>query len=288
MIQLLTNLSRMRLVAISGIALLGNLNQAQAQIVNGGFEQWTPILTMEDPTGWNSTNLFALFSGDSASVTKTRDAHFGQYAARLSPRYNSLAQDTIPSILIGQFSIGSRPAGIRFMYKFSPGNGDSVTLTAALYKGNTDSLENLVGQLSWVQGAARNSYTMAQADFEYLDSRTPDTLVVTIVAGNDLGASTKTVFQIDDIGTSVFPAATTEWNPMAIRISPNPGSGLFTLDGLPAGYSVARVFDLNGRLIRSTAVSGKRIDLSGTQPGCYIIRVEGSDGLYSGRLILAN
>jgi len=283
-----TTLKSLRLLALSGAALFGTLTQSRAQIVNGGFEQWTPILTMEDPTGWNSTNLLALFSGDSASVTKTRDAHFGQYAAKLSPRYSSLADDTIPAILIGQFTIGSRPAGIRFMYKYNPGSGDSVTLTAALYKGNTDSMENLVGQLSWTLGSARNSYTMAQADFEYLDNRTPDTLVVTIVAGSDLGARTSTVFQIDDIGTSTFPAATTEWNPLSIRISPNPGSGLFTLDGLPAANTTARVYDLNGRLVRSAAVNNNRIDLSGAQPGCYIIRVEGAAGIYSGRLILTN
>lgn len=269
------------------MAAFASFSQARAQIVNGGFEQWTPLLTVEDPTGWNSSNLLALFTGDSASVTKSRDAHWGQYAAKLTPRYNSLAADTVPAILIGQFPIASRPAGLRFMYKFKPGAGDSAIVTAELYKGSTDSSENLVGELIWTYGGTNNTYTLGQADFEYYDSRTPDTLVVTIVVGQEEGSRESSTFLIDDITTTSFPASVGKAEPKAITVYPNPGSGVFMLEGMATGKALAKVYDLNGRLLRNTEVNNSRIDLSGMQAGCYLLQVETEGELFSGRLIIS-
>lgn len=269
------------------MAAFASFSQARAQIVNGGFEQWTPLLTVEDPTGWNSSNLLALFTGDSASVTKSRDAHWGQYAAKLTPRYNSLAADTVPAILIGQFPIASRPAGLRFMYKFKPGSGDSAIVSAELYKGSTDSSENLVGELTWTYGGTNSTYTLGQANFAYFDSRTPDTLVVTIVVGQESGSRESSTFLIDDITTTSFPASVGKAEPKAITVYPNPGSGVFMLEGMAPGKALAKVYDLNGRLLRNAEVNNSRIDLSGMQAGCYLLQVETEGELFSGRLIIS-
>lgn len=284
--QLFTPIKSIRLAAITGIAAFASHSQAQAQIVNGGFEQWTNLLTMQDPTGWNSSNLLALFSGDSASVTRSRDAHWGQYAAKLTPRFSSLASDTLPAILIGQFPIASRPAGLRFMYKFKPGSGDSAIVSAELYKGSTDSSENLVGELTWTYGGTNSTYTLGQANFEYFDSRTPDTLVVTIVVGQESGSRESSTFLIDDITTTSFPASAGKAEPKAITVYPNPGSGIFMLEGMAPGKALARVYDLNGRLVRNAEVNNSRIDLNGMQSGCYLLQVETAGELFSGRLII--
>lgn len=269
------------------MAATASFSTAQAQIVNGGFEQWTNLLTMQDPTGWNSSNLFALFSGDSASVTRSRDAHWGQYAAKLTPRYSSLASDTLPALLIGQFPIASRPAGLRFMYKFKPGTGDSAIVSAELYKGSTDSSENLVGELTWTYGGTNTTYALGQADFEYYDSRTPDTLVVTIVVGQEAGSRESSTFLIDDITTTSFPAAVAKSKELAINVYPNPGTGVFMLEGMAPGKALAQVYDLNGRLVRNAVVNNNRIDLSGLQAGCYLLQVENAGERFSGRLIIS-
>lgn len=282
-----TPFQRIRLAALAGIAATASFSTAQGQIANGGFEQWRSLLTMEDPTGWNSSNLFALFSGDSASVTKSRDAHWGQFAAKLTPRFSSLAADTVPALLIGQFPIASRPAGLRFMYKFKPGAGDSAIVSAELYKGSTDSSENLVGELIWTYGGTNNTYTLGQADFEYYDSRTPDTLVVTIVVGKEAGSRESSTLLIDDISTTSFPASVRKAESVAINVYPNPGSGVFMLEGMAPGKALARVFDLNGRLVRNAEVNNSRVDLSGLQSGCYLLQVETEGELFSGRLIIS-
>lgn len=271
----------------AGLLAFSAIGQSNAQIVNGGFEQWTTFLTMQDPTGWNSTNLLSLFSGDSAVVTRSRDAHWGQYAAKLTPRYNSLAEDTLPAILFGEFPIASRPAGLRFMYKFQTVPGDSFIVSAELYKGNTDSSENLVGELLWTYGGNNNVYTLGQADFEYFDSRTPDTLVVTIIAGQESGSRETTTLLIDDITTTSFPAAVNKNNPLAIQVYPNPGSGVFMIEGMAPGKAIAHVFDLNGRLVRTAEVNHNRVDLNGLQSGCYLLQVENAGELFSGRLIIS-
>jgi hypothetical protein len=282
-----TQFKSLRLAAFTGIVATATFSQAQAQIVNGGFEQWTSLLTMQDPTGWNSSNLLALFSGDSASVTKSRDAHWGQYAAKLTPRYSSLGDDTLPAILIGQFPITSRPAGLRFMYKFKPGTGDSAIVSAELYKGSTDSSENLVGELTWIYGGTNNTYTPGQANFEYYDSRTPDTLVVTIIVGQEEGSRESSTFLIDDITTTAFPASVRKADPVTINVYPNPGNGVFMLEGMAPGKALAKVYDLNGRLVRNAEVNNSRIDLNGMQAGCYLLQVETEGELFSGRLIIS-
>jgi hypothetical protein len=285
--QAFTTFRGLRLALLSGLTAIAGIGSSQAQIVNGSFERWTSLLTMEDPTGWNSSNLLALFSGDSASVIKSRDAHWGQFAVKLTPRFSSLASDTLPAILVGQFPISSRPAGLRFMYKLKAAAGDSAIVSAELYKGSTDSADNLVGDLTWTRGGNVNTYTLAQANFDYYDSRTPDTLVVTIVVGKETASSQRTMAMIDDIGVSAFPAEVATVNPTALTVYPNPGQGIFMLEGIPSGKATARVYDMNGRLMRSVEVSNNSVNLNGLQSGCFMLQVETAAALFSSRLIVS-
>jgi len=259
---------------------------AQAQIVNGGFENWTKLNRLETPDAWTSLNLLAEFGGDSANCKKSTDAHWGKYAALLNPSFIVLAGDTLPGLLLGQFTINSRPAGIRFFYKGAPTGSDSMIVVAELYKGNTDSSENLVGELNWVGGKATNTYTLAQADFQYYDSRTPDTAVVTIIIGGDNTSFLKSKMWIDDIGFSAYPA---DVDPAAAELNyhvyPNPSNGKVFISGYESAGNT-EIFDLNGRRVFQIAAGASNADLSRLDAGVYIYRMETPKGQVSGKILL--
>lgn len=259
---------------------------AQAQIVNGGFENWTKLNRLETPDAWTSLNLLAEFGGDSANCQKSTDAHWGKYAALLTPSYFVIAGDTLPGLIGGKFTINNRPAGIRFFYKGMPVSTDSMIVVVELYKGNTDSSENLVADLNWISGKSTSSYTLAQSDFQYYDSRTPDTAVVTIVIGGDNTSFLKSKMWIDDIGFSAYPA---DVDPAAAELNyhvyPNPSNGKVFISGYESAGNT-EIFDLNGRRVFQIAAGASNADLSRLDAGVYIYRMETPKGQVSGKILL--
>jgi hypothetical protein len=262
----------------------GAAQQSQAQIINGGFENWTKLNRLETPDAWTSLNLLAEFGGDSANCKKSTDAHWGKYAAQLNPSYFVIAGDTLPGLLGGKFTINNRPAGIRFFYKGKPVGTDSMIVVVELYKGNTDSSDNLVADLDWISGKATTSYTLAQADFQYYDSRTPDTAVVTILIGGDNTSFLKSKMWIDDIGFSAYPADVAADVPaLKHHLYPNPSNGKVFISGYQqAGRT--ELFDLNGRKVLSIPAGASTADLSALENGLYLYRIETPAGLVSGKI----
>lgn len=272
--------------ALLVILTVGAAKQADAQIVNGGFENWTKLNRLEEPVAWNSLNLLAEFGGDSAICRKSTDAHWGKYAALLTPSYIALAGDTLPGLLLGKFTIKNRPAGIRFYFKGAPVGTDSAIVIAELYKGNTDSTDNLVAELSWTSGSKVNAYTLVQEDFQYYDSRIPDTAVVTIVMGGDAGSFRKSKLFIDDIGFSAYPADVAADLPaLKHHLYPNPSNGKVYISGYQ-GCGRTELFDLNGRMVFSIPAGAATADLSILDNGLYLYRMETPQGYVSGKIML--
>ncbi|MBU6325194.1 MAG: T9SS type A sorting domain-containing protein [Bacteroidetes bacterium] len=265
---------------------LGAAQQSQAQIVNGGFENWTKLNRLETPNAWTSLNLLAEFGGDSANCVKSKDAHWGKYAAQLNPSYFVIAGDTLPGLLTAKFTLNNRPAGVRFYYKGMPVGTDSAIVVVELYKGNTDSTDNLIADLNWVSGSKVSAYTLIQEDFQYYDSRTPDTAVVTIVMGGDATSFLKSKMLIDDIGFSAYPADVAADVPaLKHHLYPNPSNGKVFISGYQQSGRT-ELFDLNGRKVLSIPAGASTADLSALENGIYLYRIETPAGLVSGKITL--
>jgi hypothetical protein len=71
-----------------------------------------------------------------------------------------------------------------------------------------------------------------------------------------------------------------------LSVHPNPGSGLFVIEGLSAGRHL-QVTDVSGRLLLSSDADGGTgtIDLSGYAAGIYYVRTDGPAGLATLRVI---
>ncbi len=75
--------------------------------------------------------------------------------------------------------------------------------------------------------------------------------------------------------------------PAGARVYPNPAGNLIAIENL-LGYNRLEISDLNGRVLRSTDLSGKdkvKIPLTGLPPGIYIMRFVSVKSVYTTRLI---
>ena len=74
-----------------------------------------------------------------------------------------------------------------------------------------------------------------------------------------------------------------EENSIDISIYPNPGNGLFTIEGISDNYRTAEIYNALGKVVMTFNVNNttERIDLSGYAPGIYLLRMKGNDGMVS-------
>ena len=98
-----------------------------AILPNHSFENWDAI-TYEDPQGWFTLNLYSTLFGAEVSVEKTTDAYSGDYAMKITSKYQPVFDDTIGialnseigDILPGGFAFNEVPTTISGYYKYSP------------------------------------------------------------------------------------------------------------------------------------------------------------------------
>jgi hypothetical protein len=181
---------------------------AQTQsVVNGGFENWSPIM-WEDPTGWNTANQWA-FGEPTLPVVKTTDSYTGTYAIQLS----TLASTNFPGdTLFGGATNGyfdnngpqggapytSTPTGVECYYKYAPVNSDMANIGIEFFKNGSS-----VGTAGNGFNTTVSTYTLWNQAISL--SQAPDTVLITLWAGNEIGS----VFKVDDIDF-VFPLGVSE------------------------------------------------------------------------------
>jgi hypothetical protein len=113
-----------------------------AQIPNGGFENWTTIGSYEDPTGWASTNSYS--TGSFYAITKSTDhypATVGNYSVRIENNISLLPNFSGRGVVMTgdtldphpTFPITGHPTSLTGYYKFAPQNGDTMAIVIELY-----------------------------------------------------------------------------------------------------------------------------------------------------------
>lgn len=100
-------------------------------VPNAGFEEWAPRNSIEDPVSWESYNF-----GGHVSVTKTTDAHSGNYAVKCTTsRKSSNGSEKVQKsgVTLGQligntFEMGmqleKKPDSLVFWAKYTPASPD--------------------------------------------------------------------------------------------------------------------------------------------------------------------
>lgn len=284
------NFSTMRNLFLPSLLMLLT-SMAFAQVPNGSFENWTSFGSYEDPTGWESTNLYFPYSGV-VVCEKDTDCTEGQYAALLTTKYSSMMAETMPGWLFQNgFAYNHRPEKLKFDYKLWLNTGDpAAVFRVTLTKWDSSSNSSItIAEVFEILSVSVSSWTEAEYSFDYSSHLQPDSCFMIFASGDEMTCVDSSYIKIDKVvldGTYVGIAGE-EIHP-AFRISPNPASDVLYID-LAMNEQSLSITDLSGRVILNrdglSASSRHKVDISSLPAGIYIVRVSGENDTSTGKFV---
>jgi hypothetical protein len=201
-------------------------------IPNAQFEDWTNI-TIENPSGWFSSNVNNMVSSTDKQVIKTTDAALHQYAVKImnTKNGNEYRQGYIMAGKQGSggplpgFAVNGRDSVLYIYYKCFPKNGDEINIGVMMYDSG-----QMVGTGFIRQGFDISTWSQTPIPIQYFGgyNGTPDSAAIFCAAfsGGDpaYGAS---VLYVDGLR---FNKAWVSVNTPAIydgllNVYPNPAQG---------------------------------------------------------------
>lgn len=159
-----------------------------AQVPNGGFEQWES----GEPSGWYTGNFFIV------TTTQSTNAHGGSYSLR-GEAVTTGTGTVAPIIISGEigghgFPISERYSNLTGYYKLNAVTTENLSVVLIPFKN---------GQAIGVGGFqffAASDYTKFTVPIYYSNNSTPDSCQVSFTLGNNSGSvSVGSYFIIDDI-----------------------------------------------------------------------------------------
>ncbi|HNR54316.1 MAG TPA: T9SS type A sorting domain-containing protein [Flavobacteriales bacterium] len=274
---------------LSCLFLVVQVVQAQNEIPNAGFEQWSGSA----PVSWSTSNI----PGSSNPVTQSSDAIEGSSSARgevvLAPNGSSPFP---PVLLLGvtppAVSVTQSYTAFTGMYKLAPVGDDEMLVEANLF----DATSQLVAIASAHLPAAA-SWTSFSVPFDYdmgSSMQPPASLQMVLTVENGVGsAATGTVFLVDDLalagGTIGIDEGTIDEGP--VTLYPNPSNGRdvqVSWNDLTTRSFV--VTDIAGRVIHRTTSSNSGIHLPSSTwaPGMHLLSIQEGDDTRTLRLLITD
>ena len=172
----------------AAVLLTGHMAVSSQDIQNSGFEEWSVIQYFEDPDGYSTTNTVTFFGGNEPNVTKTDDAHSGNYALHLE------TIETADGVLEGASFIGEpgegtftggipydeRPDSLTGYVKYNVNQLDTAYVAAVFKKFGVPI------------GVAYAQFTGVQGDYQYFTVPvqwlvpiiSPDTVAIALISSS--------------------------------------------------------------------------------------------------------
>jgi len=282
---------------------------------NGDFENWTAVNTGQNPMSWSSFNNFYNY-GIPIMSFKTTDKNSGTYALRIisdtavvSPPFGTGVLDTMAGyVFLGGTDMNNlgipytdRPLAMQAFVKGTILAGSQAYVIATLRKWNTVThVRDQVGQAGYSTGSSIANYLQISVPFTYSLAAIPDTLEISIMAGN-VGPGGFIMpgneFFVDDISFT-FPTGINEANNdmPGITVFPNPASDKITVSSLEK-INAIEIYNLIGEKVYVINNSNNAvgipmgqtsigIDLSGFQKGIYFVKMYGQENSQTKKIVI--
>lgn len=177
-------------------------------ITNAGFENWTNKNWYDEAPPFSSTNVFSYMTNSVSTVTKTTDAHGGNYAVLISVDSLPGAGNNIGGMLyLGEmggslFAIGGgypyngKPDSLAGYVKYEIAPADTANILVGFKSNGTT-----IAYAEYKITGSKANYTRFSIPLTYFLPLTPDTMValVLISNNNNNGAPAMNKVYIDDL-----------------------------------------------------------------------------------------
>lgn len=266
----------------------------QAQIANAGFENWSG--DPEDPESWSTLNsVVSALPGLSANVTKTSDAHEGDYAVLMETLVLPPDNDAFPGLLTngtipleedGDFTgvpYTAQPTAFKVFYKADIADGGSASISIIFRK---DGEETPVAAQAHEITSDVDSYTELNLPLTFTD--TPDEMLILFNSGEEEGNK----LYVDAVSLETTSVGLEENAVADFGLYPNPASDQFqiVLPEETKGGSIVEIRNVQAQLLHSESLNEnerlKTIILSDLDAGVYFVALKTAFGTQMKKLII--
>lgn len=278
--------TEIKTISFSLLGILLTINTIIAQsIPNPGFETWTSQQQMEVATGWVKAS----------TVSKSTDAHSGQFAAEIIAGDFTNPQSgqtiSIPGRLVtgtastgmGQtaiegFSFSQRPDSLTGWFKYSYTQPDACVFNVTLTKWNpTTQMRDTIGEGQSIENEAL-VYRRFSFPVSYISNEIPDTCIVEFLSSDIQSGIQGSILFIDDIEFVFNNVGVNEYETIeSISVYPHPVSenGIFKIQN-GTDIKTVELLNSNGILLSKNIFDGESCTVEEFPAGIYFLRVNGN------------
>lgn len=276
---------------------------------NAGFETWESFGTYEEPSDWHTPNPFTSLIG-AVTVTKSEDAAAGIYSAKLESiliefgplKYNVPGLVTYADFNVdfasGSFSFGGglylpyQVQNLSGKYKYMPAEDDTASIIIYSYAHPEGEERDTIGVGYGFFGATAEWTDFTVPMFLFND-HVPDSFNILAVSTNTFIIDSiipGSILYVDDLSietsVGIFNLSGRQCE---MSVFPNPAADYLTFETGEKGTNrVLRIFDLNGREVKTVQFDDRKINVNVNKLSqghySYVLQ-ENNDLLNSGSFI---
>lgn len=259
-----------------------------AQVMNAGFEEWdsATVSTTQQvlvPRNWFCYNVPMVDVSMQPLVTRTSEAHSGNYAIRIESGEDDggVVAGLISSGATFTGTLTANNCGERFpltgkigsysaWYKYLPTTAtDSFIVMLLFYRKGS-----FYGR-AYYTGGATSEYTQFNWVLTYPDNVPPADSAKFVVFASPFKGSTGSALYLDDIEVQYRSAptaiATVNQSGDDIQLVPNPASASFYVTGLLGEGASYRIMDVTGKVVQEGLMNEEAVFIEYLKPGLYSV-----------------
>lgn len=273
---------------------------ASAQLLNGGFENWTSAGNCSDPDNWGTLNGSTGILGICTAQQETANVHGGSSALALSTELigfpiNQIAPgivttgtiNTTTQAVEGGQAFTERPTQFTGWYLADPEVGDNYSFSVLLINETTG---DTVGSGGWTGTTVVTTWTMFSADVTYFLPDNPTMVQIILLPSDGLSPVVGSNVTFDDLDHQTVTVGVDEQEMALIRTYPNPvvEDVYFNLGN--QDEAVVSIFNILGVKVKTQLLNGSAnaVSMSEFSNGTYVWQFAKTDGevLKTGKLLV--
>lgn len=292
------NLYSIVLILLCFTFLTAQTGNAQNQIPNADFENWTG----GNPDSWDSSNENILgtdFVCVTRDMTNPVSGTSSAKIASVSHNIFLVGPVTMPGLLTlgnltldyltqsgtvtGGVPVSGQPKHLKGYFKYTPASGDSCILGIGLTKWNGTGSDTLAAGYLTI-GEPVSDWLEFDVPIEYYTWDTPDTMNIMFFSSNMLTgvATAGSTLWVDSLWLEYSQVSVYDigLNKELFVYQNNDGQSLIVNTPLNNPVEIS-IFSLNGNIVNSATSFGDRqsvVNIGGLSRGIYIVRVTFADG----------